>query len=230
MTSTTSTTTNSAGLLSRLNEHDRERLGEGLRRLLSHGSILGFEPGQSDLYHWSYQNRDYLDELAGLLDLKLHWDHQERTVQAVPQSATFTMRLKLDATLVLLTLWYEFDSAVRDRGETPPVRISVEHLNDSLSAKFQPLRKHLPSISRMREILSLAQRKNLLRFLPDAAFERSTIEILPTLKRVIPFQDIEDWTRNAERYLVAAQETTEQGSENADAATPDPEMIGREEA
>ena len=36
------------GLLSRLNEHDRDRLGEGVRRLLTHGSILGFEPGQSE--------------------------------------------------------------------------------------------------------------------------------------------------------------------------------------
>ena len=195
------------GLLSRLNEHDRDRLGEGVRRLLTHGSILGFEPGQSDLYQWCYQNRDWVEEIAGLLELKLHWDHQERTVQAVPQSAGFALKLRLDATLVLLTLWYEFDTAVRDRGEPPPVRITVEQLNDSLTAKFQPLRKHLPSVSRMREILALAQRKNLLRFMSDPAFERSTIEILPTLKRVIPFQDIEDWTRNAERYLAAAPET-----------------------
>src|SRR5690606_17556122 len=104
------------GLLGRLSDHDRERLGESLRRLLSHGSILGFESSQSDLYLWCYQNRDWVDEITALLDLKLHWDHQERTVQAVPQNATFSLRLKLDATLVLLTLWYEFDTAVRDRG------------------------------------------------------------------------------------------------------------------
>ena len=30
------------------------------------------------------------------------------------------------------------------------------------------------------------------------------IEILPTLKRVIPFQDIADWNRIAERYVAAA--------------------------
>ncbi|MBM3880836.1 MAG: DUF4194 domain-containing protein [Verrucomicrobia bacterium] len=195
-----------AGLLARLPLHDRERLGEALRRLLAHGSILGLEPAQTDLYHWCYQNREWLDELAALLDLRLHWDHQDRTVQAVPQSAAFLLRLRLDATLVLLTLWYEFDTAVRDRGETPPIRLTAQQLNDALSAKFEPLRKHLPAPTRLREILALAQRKNLVRFTPEVALERSSIEVLPTLKRVIPFQDLEEWNKNADRYLAAAKD------------------------
>jgi hypothetical protein len=203
----TATTPISSGLLARLSPNDRERLGEALRRLLAHGSILGLEPAQTDLYHWCYQNREWVDEFAALLDLKLHWDHQDRTVQAVPQSAAFLLRLRLDATLVLLTLWYEFDTAVRDRGETPPIRLTAQQLNDALSAKFEPLRKHLPSPTRLREILALAQRKNLVRFTPDVALERSLIEVLPTLKRVIPFQNIEDWNQNADRYLASAKET-----------------------
>ncbi len=205
-TSNSTTTAPPSSLLAHLNSHERERLGEALRRLLAYGSILGLEPAQTDLYHWSHQNRDWVDEFAGLLELRLHWDHQERTIQAVPQSAVFLLRLKLDATLVLLTLWYEFDTAVRDRGETPPVRLTAQQLNDALTAKFEPLRKHLPSVSRLREILSLAQRKNLVRFTPEAAFERSVIEVLPTLKRVIPFQGIEEWNRNADRYLAGFKE------------------------
>lgn len=199
-------TNNSGGLLARLPPHDRERLGEAIRRLMAHGSILGLEPSQNDLYHWCYQNRALVDEFAGLLDLKLHWEHQDRTVQAVPQSAAFLLRFKLDATLVLLTLWYEFDTAIRDRGETPPVRLTAQQLNDSLAAKFEPLRKFQPSPTRLREILALAQRKNLLRFMPDPALERSVIEIFSTLKRVIPFQSIEEWNKNADRYLAAAKE------------------------
>lgn len=199
--------TNPAGLLGRLPEHDRERLGEALRRLLTKGSILGLEPAQTDLYHWCHQNREWVDELAALLDFKLHWDHQDRTVQAVPQSPAFRLRLRLDATLVLLTLWYEFDTAVRDRGEPPPIRLTAQQLNDSLSTKFAPLRKHLPSPTRLREILALAQRKNLVRFTPDVALERSLIAVLPTLKRVIPFQDLEEWNRNAARYLASAKDT-----------------------
>lgn len=207
-----------AAFASSISEHDRQRLSEALRRLLSHGSILGMEGSQMDLYHWCHQNRDLTESVASLLDLKLHWDHQERTVQAIPQGSSFLLRLKLDATLVLLVLWYEFDTAVRDRGETPPVRITVQHLNDSLSAKFEPLRKHLPSASRLREILAMAQRKNLLRYTVDSAFERSRIEIMPTLKRVIPFQDIQEWTKNAERYVAAAEEPAEAETEESESA------------
>jgi hypothetical protein len=195
------------GLLARLPETDRERLGEAIRRLLAHGSVVGTEPGQSEVYHWAHLNREWVEEVGALLDLKLFWDHEIRLVQAVPQSAAFTLRLKPDATLVLLTLWYEFDTAVRDRGEAPPIRLTVEQLNDSLKTKFEPLRKHLPSPTRLREILSLAQRKNLLRFTPAEEAAEAMIQILPTLKRVIPFQDIEAWNRNTERHLAAAAGT-----------------------
>lgn len=197
------------GLLARVAESDRERLGEALRRLLSHGSILGLEPAQADLYHWCYQNRSWVDEMAGLLDFKLHWEHQDRTVQAVPQTSAFLLRLPLDATLVLLTLWYEFDTAVRDRGETPPVKLTAQQLNDSLTTKFEPLKKHLPGPTRLREILSLAQRKNLVRYSPSPAMELTGIEIYPTLKRIIPFQDLAEWNKNADRYLASVKETAE---------------------
>ncbi|HWH69795.1 MAG TPA: DUF4194 domain-containing protein [Candidatus Sulfotelmatobacter sp.] len=212
---------NPNGLLARLAPADRERLGEALRRLLAAGSILGLEPAQTDLYHWCYQNRLWVEEAAALLDLKLYWEHQDRIVQAVPQSATFLLKLKLDATLVLLTLWYEFDTAVRDRGETPPVRLTVQQLNDALAAKFEPLRRQLPSPTRLREILSLAQRKNLLRLTPDVAPERSVIEVLPTLKRIIPFQNIEEWNKNAERYLTTAKEAVAAAAEPVEDAEED---------
>ena len=155
--------------------------------------------------------------MAALLDLKLFWDHELRLVQAVPQSGAFTLRLKLDATLVLLTLWYEFDTAVRDRGETPPVRITVAQFNDSLRTKFEPLRKSLPSPTRLVEILRLAQRKSLLRFTPAEQPADAGIEILPTLKRVIPFQDLADWSRHAERHLAAALAKDDADAEEEDA-------------
>jgi hypothetical protein len=206
-------TPNSSGLLARLTEADRERLGEAMRRLMAHGSILGTESGQTELYHWCHLNREWVEEIAGLMDLKVFWDHEIRLVQAVPQTGAFTLRLKLDATLVLLTLWYEFDAAVRDRGEVPPIRITVEQLNDSLKTKFEPLRKHLPSPTRLREILSMGQRKSLLRFSPAEEPSEAVIEVLPTLKRVIPFQDIAEWNRHADRHLAAAAGTEPEDEE-----------------
>jgi hypothetical protein len=208
---------NSNGLLARLPEADRERLGEALRRLVANGAILGTEPGLADLYQWAQLNREWTEEMAALLDLKLFWDHELRLVQAVPQSGAFTLRLKLDATLVLLTLWYEFDTAVRDRGEAPPVRITVAQLNDSLRTKFEPLRKSLPSPTRLVEILRLAQRKSLLHFTPAEQPADAGIEILPTLKRVIPFQDLADWSRHAERHLAAALAKDDGDAEEEDA-------------
>lgn len=191
--------------LLRLEAHDRQRLGETLRVLLNHGSILGLEPPQTDLYHWAWANRPWIEEIGALFDLQLTWENEMRLVQAVPRSGAFLMRLKLDVTLVLLTLWYEFDAAVRDRGETPPVTITVEELNAALETKFEPMRKAKPSQTRMIEILRLAQRKNLVRFTPAIEFAQSRIAILPTIKRVIPFQNLEDWSRQAQRFNTDAE-------------------------
>jgi hypothetical protein len=180
---------------------DRVRLGEALRMLLDRGSILGGDGQHAELYHWAYQNRPWIEEMCGLFDLQIAWENELRLVQAVPCSGTFLLRLRLDATLVVLTLWYEFDAAVRDRGQTPPIFITVEQLNDALRTKFEPLRKTMPAPSRLLEILRLAQRKNLVRVASVGDPAQTRIEVLPTIKRVIPFQDIADWTRHAERFL-----------------------------
>ena len=205
-----------ANALLRLEPTDRARLGEALRTLLDHGSILGGEGPHSDLYHWAYANRPWVEEMGALFDLQLFWEHESRLVQAVPRSGAFLLRLRLDATLVVLTLWYEFDSAVRDRGETPPIVLTAEQLNDALRTKFEPLKKAMPSHTRLIEILRLAQRKNLLRFTAGADAARTRIEILPTIKRVIPFQDLADWTRHADRFLTTetATETADEDAEN----------------
>ena len=205
-----------ANMLLRLEPTDRARLGEALRTLLDHGSILGGEGPHSDLYHWAYANRPWVEEMGALFDLQLFWEHESRLVQAVPQSGAFLLRLRLDATLVVLTLWYEFDSAVRDRGETPPIVLTAEQLNDALRTKFEPLKKAMPSHTRLIEILRLAQRKNLLRFTAGADAARTRIEVLPTIKRVIPFQDLADWTRHADRFLTTetATETADEDAEN----------------
>lgn len=204
-----------ADTLLRLEASDRARLGEALRTLLDRGSILGGDGPHSDLYHWSYANRPWLEEMCALFDLQLFWEHEARTVQAVPRSGAFLLKLRLDATLVALTLWYEFDTAVRDRGETPPIVLTAEQLNDALRTKFEPLKKVIPSFTRLLEILRLAQRKNLVRFTAGVDHARTRIEILPTIKRVIPFQDIADWTRHAERFLTS-EPTTEDPNEDAE--------------
>ncbi len=191
-------TPTSAPLL-RLTDADRARLGEALQALLAHGSILGLEPGEGDLYAWSRQNFDWLRETAGLAGLAVSMEHESRPIQAVPERPALTLNLRQDITIVLLALWYEYDTQVRDHG-VAQVILSVEQLNQLLKEKLLPDLKSQPSAGRMLEILRQAQRFNLIRFESTQPFEQSRIEVLKTLPRVIQFNDIAEWTRTADLH------------------------------
>jgi hypothetical protein len=190
----------------RLPDADRDRLSDAVRRILAHGSLFGMEDTDRALYQWAWENLEAVTDFLKLLGLETVWEHEWRLLQAIPSDAALLLRLRLDATLVLLTLWYELDTAIHERGEAPPVTITVEALNDSLRTKFEPLRKTMPGSTRLREILALAQRKNLIRWEAADPFEHSRITIWPTLRRVIPFQDLEDWTRHAQGFTGEAAE------------------------
>ena len=190
---------NPAGHLLRLADGDRARLSEAIQELLAHGSILGLEPGQAELYAWCRQNPDWLREGAALIGLRVFTEHESRLVQAVPQRQALTLNLRQDATLVLLALWYEFDAQVRDQGATQ-VLLTVKQLNQLLKEKLLPDLKSQPSAGRLREVLSQAKRFNLVRVEFVEPLEQSRIEVLPTLKKVIPFNGIEEWTRTAELH------------------------------
>jgi hypothetical protein len=123
--------------LLRLTDADRVRLGEALQALLAHGSILGLESGDGDLYAWSRQNFDWLREMAALAGLSVSMEHESRLIQAVPERPALTLNLRQDVTIVLLALWYEYDTQVRDHGAAQ-VTLSVEQLNQLLKEKLLP--------------------------------------------------------------------------------------------
>jgi hypothetical protein len=185
--------------LLQLTDADRLRLSEVLQELLAHGSILGLKPGQADLYEWCRLNPDWLREAAALVGLAVYSEHESRLVQAIPQKSSLMLNLKQDATLVLLALWYEFDTQVRDHGATE-VRLTVEQLNQLLKEKLLPDLKSQPSAGRMRKILLLARRFNLVEVEFDETFEKSGIEVMPTLKKVLQFNGIEDWNKTADLH------------------------------
>jgi len=206
----------SSNSLLQLKDTDRARLAEVLQELLGHGSILGLNPGQADLYEWCRLNPDWVREAAALVGLAVYSEHESRLVQAIPQKSSLILNLKQDATLVLLALWYEFDTQVRDHGATE-VRLSVEQLNQLLKEKLLPDLKSQPSAGRMREILSQARRFNLVEVEFDEPFEKSVIEVLPTLKKVIQFNGIEEWNKTAELHRNTSPESNgsspEEGSD-----------------
>lgn len=210
---------NPTNALLRLPDADRARLGEAVQELLAHGSILGLEPGSAEHYAWCRQNPDWLREAAALVGLSVHAEHESRLIQALPERPTLTLRLRQDATLVLLALWYEFDTQVRDHGATQVI-LTVEQLNQLLKEKLLPDLKSQPPPGRMREILRQAQRFNLVRLTYAESFEQSHIEVLSTLKKVIPFNGIEEWTKTAELHRQPAIAGEDDATDAEGEATP----------
>lgn len=193
-----------AGLIA-LAETEKARLAEALQELLAHGSILGLETGRSAMYHWCRQNFEWLKEAAALIGLEVSLLHEERLVQALPRVASLRLNLRQDATLVWLALWYAGDVRWRDEGESQAF-LSVSELNALLKDQLLPDAVGLLPRGRLREILRQAARFNLIRFALAEPFEESGIEVLPAIRRVLPFRDLTAWTESAAAF---AQPQTE---------------------
>lgn len=201
-----------------VSESGQELLREAIQRFLVHGAIL--REDHRDLYEWCRVQRQNarLDELATLVGLRLHWEHDHRLILAMPQSSRLLRRLRQDESLVALALWYDFDRAVKDDGKTPDdVSFTVREFNESLATKFKDL--ILPKPTRMREILQLFERKSLVRLTDTVGaggFAEVVIRVLPTVRFVIPFPNLEEWQRQRDRYVQAAAESEEAMDEPED--------------
>jgi hypothetical protein len=182
-----------------LADADRNQLSEALQDLLAHGSILGLEKNQATLYHWCRQNFDLLRQTATIIGLDVAILHEERLVQALPRVPSLQLQLNKDATIIWLALWYVADLCWRDEGQTS-AQITVGELNGVLKDTLLPDLKGLIAPSRLREILRQAARYHLIHFHPAEPFEESGIEVLPAIRRVVPFQDLADWTETAARF------------------------------
>jgi hypothetical protein len=185
--------------LLRLPVADRARLAEALQELLAHGSILGLESGQIGLYTWCRQNFEWLRETAALSGLDVALLHEERMVQAIPRVSAMTLRLRQDATLVWLALWYAADVRWRDEGETQAF-LTIADLNALLKDQLLPDAVGQISRGRLREILRQAARFNLIHFQSAEPFEDSGIEVLPAIRRVVPFRELAEWTEAAAAF------------------------------
>ncbi|MFA7344626.1 MAG: DUF4194 domain-containing protein [Terrimicrobiaceae bacterium] len=187
-------------LFPQLADADREGLRDAAHRLLAHGSVLREE--HRDLHDWCQNRAPLIEEWAALLGLKIAWLREERMVVALPETPGLLRKLRLDETLVALALWYDFHTEISDRGAgTTEVEFPLRDFNERLANKFNRLK--LPSESRMREILRLLDRKNLVRLTGADDLATATVRVLPTIRFVIPFQGLEEWTRLVERFAEA---------------------------
>jgi len=203
-------------ILKNLTDSEQEKVREAVQQLLTNGAIL--RQDNRDLYEWCRTQRSIVDWFAGIVGLKLQWEHENRLVLALPQSPKLLRRLRQDETLLALALWYDFDRAVKDDGRTPDdVSFSVRQFNENLSTKFKDLK--LPHPTRMREILQLFERKSLIRMQNTAdpgGLSETIIQILPTIRFVIPFQALEEWERTRDRYLECAGEPEDNSDDSED--------------
>jgi hypothetical protein len=196
-----------AGLL-HLPETERDRLAEALQLLLATGSINGLDPNRTALYHWCRQYADWLKEIAALSGLDVSVLHEERLVQAIPRSSALRLQLKQDATLVWLALWYAGDVRWRDEG-LDQAFLSVAELNDLLHDQLLPDAQGPIPKAQLRDILRMAARYHLIRFEPAEPFEESGIEVLPSIRRIIPFRDLADWSETAQTFRRDAEASDE---------------------
>ncbi len=197
----------SGGLLA-LPEGERARLGEALQELLAAGSISGLENRSAALYHWCRQYIEWLKEAARLAGLEVVLLHEERLIQAIPQTASLRLRLRQDATLVWLALWYAGDVRWRDEGQDQAF-LTVSELNGLIQDQLLPDAVGKFPTGRLREILRQAARFNLIRFESAEPFEESGIEVLPAIRRIMPFRDLADWTTAAAAF--GSETTTQDG-------------------
>lgn len=180
-----------------LRDKDRQMLQDVTHRLLAHGSLLRARATERPLYDWSIEHQPWLEDWAGLLGLKIIIQRDERLIMAIPEVPSLTRKLKRDETLVALALWYDFDVEVRENG-AHDVYFNLREFNELFQSKFpsmQPL-----SQSRMKEILRLFSRFNLIEMEWEAELTDSTIQILPTLRFAIPFPGIEQWVKAASAF------------------------------
>jgi len=182
-----------------LSESDRDRLSEALQELLASGSINGLESSRAALYHWARQHDDWLREIAALNGLDVAVHHEERLIQAIPRVGGLRLRLNQDATLVWLALWYAGDVRWRDEGADQAF-LSVAELGDLLRDQLLPdVAATIPK-GRLREILRQAARLNLIRLTHAESFEETGIEVLPAIRRVLPFRELAAWQETAAQF------------------------------
>lgn len=191
--------TTAAPTLLSLSESDRDRLSEALQELLASGSINGLESSRAALYHWARQHDDWLREIATLNGLDVAVHHEERLIQAIPRVAGLRLRLTQDATLVWLALWYAGDVRWRDEGADQAF-LSVAELGDLLRDQLLPDAAGTIPKGRLRDILRQAARLNLIRLTHAESFEETGIEVLPAIRRVLPFRELAAWQEAAAHF------------------------------
>ena len=180
-------------------EPDRPAVSEALSELLSSGVLLGDEGRAREIYLTAREHFRELAEYLAPLQIDLWTDPDRSFLQARPVAGEcgLTARFTKDETLLVLVLWRLYHEIRMER--------TVETVVVSANEVFQALRltfEHVdpPAETHLERMLGRFRSRRLIRFQrheDPQRFGESSIEILPTLPRVIPFDNLESWKQTA---------------------------------
>lgn len=194
-----------ARLLPDLSDSEREKLQEAVSELFHHQAILRDLPGDRDLFDWARIHYAWIREACALIGFEVILNEDEQLLYALPGERVTLKRLRVEQTLVLLALWHDYD--VKLRAEGSPVIFTVENFNESLQDK---LGDRKPAVTSLRESLSLFASRKLLQMHYDEPFHHSRIEVLPTIRFVLPFGELEKVSLALEELLHAGDNSGEE--------------------
>ncbi len=191
------------GLLPAMSDSDRENLQAVVSELFQRQAILRDLPGDNDLYDWARLRLPWVREACALIGFEVILNEDEQLLYALPRERATLVRLRIEWTLALLALWYDYDVALRAEGA--PVIFTVEAFNESLKTK---LGDRQPAITSLKKILGFFVSRKLVRMEHRDPFHLSRIEVLPTIRFVLPFGEIEKVAAALEELMT--QETGEE--------------------
>lgn len=197
-----------ATLLPELTDADRENLAAAVGELFHRQAILRDLPGDRELYDWARLRFSWVREICRLAGFEVILNEDEQLIHALPGERATLRRLRTEWTLVLLALWYDYDVRLRVGGA--PVVFTVEEFNESLKTK---LGDRQPPPTTLKEILRFFAARKLVRMDYDDEFHRSKIEVLPTIRFVLPFAGLEKVSDALEDLMAAGDGDEEAGHE-----------------
>lgn len=196
----------------RIAGEDRAAVSAVLTQLLARGALLGEEGRQRELYLLAREYQPELAEYLAPLHLELIADPDKPIFYArpVPADCGLMARFNKAETLLVLTLWRMFHDA-RMAAVSETVIVTANDIWRRLQLYFETITP--PTEAHLREMLNRMRGRRLLRIQwaqEPAPFGESQIEILPTLPRVIPFEDASAWESQAALYRVPGEEPNEE--------------------
>lgn len=195
-------------------QDDREAVTEILTRLLSHGALIGDEEGREKQLYLLARN-DLEEEITTYfapLGLAVFFDPDAPIMQLRPidSACGLSERFNKAETLVVLTLWRCYHD-IRMESVSQGVFLSVRELWEKLKVFFEDIQP--PNEGQLKVILQKLKRHRFVRMqkVNDAeTFDQVSLEILPTLSRAIPFEDVTAWENQCELYRSGSESTQDE--------------------